>query len=227
MLANTPDPADGLRKALSENLKSGKWLPGTKLPTERQLSEQYGIGRAVVRRVLGQLRNQGMITQTVGSGTFVSEQAAAVPVEQAAPVSSRVSPAHLMEARFLLEPAIVELVVRNATAVDMQAMEDCCVRAENAAGFEEFEHWDGMLHKVIAQATHNSFFHAVFELMTQVRDQAEWGLLKKQSLTDERRLCYQLEHRVLVDALKNRDSQTAKKAAVEHLINVRRNLLGY
>jgi DNA-binding FadR family transcriptional regulator len=227
MLSNNIDPADALRHALTENLKNGKWVPGTKLPTERQLSEEYSIGRAVVRRVLGQLRNQGMITQTVGSGTFVSERAVPVLVEKAPPVSSSVSPAHLMEARFLLEPAIVELVVRNATAVDMQAMEDCCVRAENATSFEEFEHWDGMLHKVIAQATHNSFFHAVFELMTQVRDQAEWGLLKKQSLTAERRKCYEHEHRVLVDALKNRDSETAKKAAVEHLTNVRRNLLGY
>jgi DNA-binding FadR family transcriptional regulator len=226
MLATNNDPAESLRQSLTENLKNGKWTPGAKLPTERQLSEEYGIGRAVVRRVLGQLRNQGMITQTVGSGTFVT-QSAARPAEKTQPVSLAVSPAHLMEARFLLEPAIVELVVRNATAVDMLEMEDCCVRAENATSFEEFEHWDGMLHKVIAQATHNTFFHAVFELMTQVREQADWGQLKKESLTPERRKFYEREHRVLVNALKDRDSETAKKAATAHLANVRKNLLGY
>jgi DNA-binding FadR family transcriptional regulator len=227
MVSNNIDPAEGLRHALTENLNSGKWLPGTKLPTERQLSEEYRIGRAVVRRVLGDLRNRGMITQTVGSGTFVSEQVQAAPVEKAQPVSSSVSPAHLMEARFLLEPAILELVVRNATSVDMQAIEDCCVRAEIATTFEEFEHWDGILHQAIADAAHNSFFHAVFELMTQVREQGEWGLLKKRSLTPERRTSYQHDHRILVNALKERDIETARKAAIDHLANVRRNLLGY
>lgn len=226
MLATINDPAETLRQALTENLRNGKWAPGAKLPTERQLSDEYGIGRAVVRRVLGQLRKQGMITQTVGSGTFVTDSAAQQP-EPAAPVSLAVSPAHLMEARFLLEPAIVDLVVRNATAVDMQEMENCSVRAENATTFEEFEHWDGMLHKVIAQSTHNTFFHAVFDLMTQVREQADWGRLKKESLTPERRKTYEREHRELVNALKDRDSETAKKAAIAHLVNVRHNLLGY
>jgi DNA-binding FadR family transcriptional regulator len=226
MLATINDPAETLRQALTENLQNGTWAPGTRLPTERQLSEEYGIGRAVVRRVLGHLRKQGMITQTVGSGTFVTDNVGR-PVEPAPPVSLAVSPAHLMEARFLLEPAIVDLVVRNATAVDMQEMETCCARAETATTFEEFEHWDGMLHKVIAQATHNSFFNAVFDLMTQVREQSDWGRLKKESLTPERRKIYEREHRELVNALKYRDSEAAKKAAIGHLLNVRHNLLGY
>lgn len=225
MLSSHNDPAEALRLALTENLNKGFWAPGTKLPTERQLSEEYGLGRAIVRRVLGQLRAQGLITQTVGSGTFVSENV--LPSQQSQPVALNVSPAHLMEARFLLEPAIVDLVVRNATSADMHALEECCAAAENATSFEEFEHWDGMLHRAIANATHNTFFHAVFDLMTQVREQGEWGLLKKRSLTPERRKIYETEHRVLVNALKERDSETAKKAAVEHLTTVRQNLLGY
>lgn len=224
--ANDSDPADVLKRTLIEKIRIGKWFPGDKLPTERQLSEDFQIGRSVVRRVLGQLRAQGLIVQTVGSGTFVAD--VEKPVKNSAEsVSTSVSPAHLMDARFLLEPAIIDLVVRNATAADLKRMDESCHSAEAATTFEEFEHWDGMLHKVIAEATHNSFFSAVFELMNQVREQGEWGLLKKKSLTVERRETYQREHRELVAALRQRDSEQAKNIATQHLLNVRRNLLGY
>ena len=43
----------------------------------------------------------------------------------------------------------------------------------------------------------------------------------------ERRLAYQREHRALVAALKDRDRERAVTAATDHLVHVRRNLLGY
>jgi DNA-binding FadR family transcriptional regulator len=92
---------------------------------------------------------------------------------------------------------------------------------------EEFEVWDGLLHEVIAQAAHNSFVAHVFKLMNQARAQGEWGMLKKRSLTPERRAAYQTEHRLLVNAIKNRDPVQAKAMATNHLLHVRRNLLGF
>ena len=63
--------------------------------------------------------------------------------------------------------------------------------------------------------------------MSQARAQSEWGMLKKRSLTPERRLAYQAEHRRLVQAIKNRDPVQAKALATDHLLHVRRNLLGF
>ena len=82
------------------------------------------------------------------------------------------------------------------------------------------------LHETIALAAHNGFVASVFRLMNQVRAQSEWGMLKKRSVTPERRLQYQAEHRALVKALKRRDVQAAREAAVAHLERVQRNLLG-
>ena len=162
----------------------------------------------------------------MGSGTYVTEQAAtAVHGLTAADPVRHTSPAELMEARLALEPAIVEMVVGNATSADFEQMDACCAQAEAATTLEEFEHWDGMLHEVIAVAAHNSFVANVFQLMNQVRSQAEWGVLKKRSVTPERRLQYQAEHRRLVQALKRRDVEEARAVAVEHLLGVQRNLL--
>lgn len=219
--------AHGLRDFILDNLRAGRWRAGERLPTERSLSDQFSLSRGSVRKVLQDLRTLGLIEQTVGSGTYVSDGAAAVihtlPAPRGVPQSS---PAELMEARIALEPAVLELVIAHATAADFQRMEECCERAEAAETLEEFEHWDGMLHAVIASASRNSFITGVFSLMNQVRAQTEWGALKRRSVTPQRRLQYQQEHRRLVQAIKERDLEAARAAAVAHLVRVRSNLFG-
>jgi DNA-binding FadR family transcriptional regulator len=219
------------RASLLDQLHNGQWQVGERLPTEREFGEQYQISRSTVRKVLAEMKAQGLIAQTVGSGTYVTDKAAAWtgPARSApAPEAAwQTSPAELMEARMALEPAIIEMVIGNATPADFEQMANCCDRAEAATSVEEFEVWDGMFHEVIARAAHNSFVAKLFKLMNQARAQGEWGMLKKRSLTPERRLSYQLEHRALLQALKARDPVQAKALAIEHLVHVRRNLLNY
>jgi DNA-binding FadR family transcriptional regulator len=221
--------ASPLRDYLLENLRAGRWRAGDRLPTERELGNQFGVSRTTVRRVLGEIKALGAITQTVGSGTYVTGQAStALELLHAPPDPLRqTSPAELMEARLALEPAIIDMVIGNATGSDFAQMDACCERAEAATTLEEFEHWDGMLHEAIAAAAHNSFVTSVFRLMNEVRNQGEWGMLKKRSVTDERRLQYQDDHRRLVRAIRERDVVQARALALEHLVRVRRNMLSY
>lgn len=221
------DPSALLRETLLDQLKSGRWRAGHRLPTERALCAEYGLGRSAVRRVLAQLKDAGLITQTVGSGTYVSERIATLlPALEPAAAAAAVSPAELMAARMALEPAIVEMVIRHATPADFARMSQCCERAEQADTLEEFEHWDGLLHEVIAEAAHNGFVSQVFRLMNQARTQGEWGMLKRRSVTPERRAAYQREHRALVAALRERDLGSALAHTRTHLQHVQRNLLG-
>lgn len=226
-MPTSPDPVFMLKETMLANLRSGQWRAGERLPPERRLSESYGIGRSTVRRVLQQMKELGLIEQAVGSGTFVtSDFKDKLPTPRADnPVN--VSPAELMEARMLFEPVLIDMVVRYGTASDFAEMEECCRQAEQATTLEQFEYWDGAFHQRVANATHNSIVISVFELMTKVRDGAEWGVLKKKSVTPERRRAYQSEHRALVNALKLRDAEAAKQAMLAHLMHVRRNLFDY
>lgn len=226
-MSTTSDPVFMLKEAMLAKLRSGQWRAGERLPPERQLSQSYGIGRSSVRRALGQLKDLGLIEQTVGSGTFVTPDFMdKLPAPRSGPTSNT-SPAELMEARLLFEPVLIDLVVRNATADDFAALEESCRQGEQAATLEQFEYWDGAFHQRLAQATHNNFVIGVFELMNKVREVGEWGVLKKKSVTPERRKSYEAEHRALLEALKLRDAETARRAVLDHLIHVRRNLLGY
>lgn len=224
--------AKALSRYLREGIASGALQAGVKLPAERELSERFGASRGAVRRVLSGFRERGLITQTVGSGTFVAASAAAAAAAAASAEAMpalpslhvNVSPAELMVARRLIEPLMPSLIVRNATGADFAAMQHCIEQSEAAETIEGFEHWDGELHKALAVATHNGFFVHILELTQRVRDQGEWGRLKAKSLTGERRAQYERQHRALVDALRDRDEAGAQRMLVQHLDQIQRNL---
>ncbi len=222
------DTAALLRDTILDKLRSRTWRAGHRIPTERALSEEFSLSRSTVRRVLAELKRKRLITQTVGSGTYVTEQVHEALSDMSPAVSAHaVSPAELMHARLALEPSIIEMAVGNATAADFLRMDDCNHRAEQATSLEEFERWDAALHEAVADAAHNGFITGVFRLMGEARAQAEWGALKRRSATLERRREYQAEHRALVAALKDRDVERARALCVAHLVHVRTNMLGY
>lgn len=222
------DKALILRETLLQNMRSRTWRAGHRLPAERELSQTFGVSRSTVRRVLQDLKQRQLITQAVGSGTYVSEQVQqALSAWAAAPAGVlSISPAELMNARLVLEPAVIDLCVGNATAADFDRMDECNVHAEAALTLEEFERWDAALHAAIAQAAHNGFISAMLQIMNDVRAQDEWGVLKRRSATPERRREYEQEHRALVLALRQRDADKARVLCLAHLVHVRQNMLG-
>jgi DNA-binding FadR family transcriptional regulator len=130
------------------------------------------------------LKEHGLIRQTVGSGTFVLPGAslpapapAPLPLPEAKRHPVQTSSAELMEARLLIEPLMPGLIVRYGTVADLAHMSECIERSEAAQTIEEFEHWDGELHRAVAVATHNTFFLRVLELTNELREQGEWGRL--------------------------------------------------
>lgn len=60
-----------LVKLLTERIHSGEYEPGTKLPSERKLQEEFGVGRLALREALSRLNALGIIETSHGRGTFV------------------------------------------------------------------------------------------------------------------------------------------------------------
>ncbi|MDP3612450.1 MAG: GntR family transcriptional regulator, partial [Rubrivivax sp.] len=113
------DTAAILRETILDKLRSRVWRAGHRIPTERALSEEFGLSRSTVRRVLQEFKRRRLLTQTVGSGTYVTEQVHDALAEWLPlPGGATVSPAELMSARLVLEPAIIDMAIGNATAAD-------------------------------------------------------------------------------------------------------------
>lgn len=92
--------------------------PGDKLPSERQLSAEFGIGRNSVRQGLCQLEEQGTIERMVGKGAFVKREVSADTIQLKL---MRVNYKDLLEIKINLE----QLAIRRAaeTATDEQLAE--------------------------------------------------------------------------------------------------------
>ncbi len=72
---NSPVPLyHQLKTMIREQIESGLWKPGDRIPTEHELCRLYGISRSPVRQALKELEYEGVLVRRPGAGTFVSEQ---------------------------------------------------------------------------------------------------------------------------------------------------------
>jgi GntR family transcriptional regulator len=62
-----------LLEILRSQIKAGYYSPGDKLPSEKELCEQFGISRTVVRQALGELESNNVIFRKKGKGTYVEK----------------------------------------------------------------------------------------------------------------------------------------------------------
>ncbi|HYH40252.1 MAG TPA: FCD domain-containing protein [Azospirillum sp.] len=227
-------PPDTLGRAriaydhLQRAIASGLWRPGEQLPTERSLAQSLGLARNTVRRALDTLEAEGRIARGVGRGTFLVGEGAdedRIGTTLLPPAAFlNASPAEVMEARILLEPAVAELAVSRATQADFAELDRCLAESEAARSVPEFEHWDGALHRTLVAACRNGLLDAFYAVLNRIRDDAEWGMLKERSVTPERRATYQTQHRAIVAALRARDPVAARDTVRTHLLAVRDNL---
>ncbi|MBE9605840.1 GntR family transcriptional regulator [Acetobacteraceae bacterium H6797] len=81
LLADPPDSRLPLhlrlRDQLAARLAAGEWPPGTALPAESKLAQDYGVSLQTMRRAINHLSNEGLVDRHHGRGTFTRSAAAA------------------------------------------------------------------------------------------------------------------------------------------------------
>jgi GntR family transcriptional regulator len=62
-----------LEEIIRERIDTGEWLPGTLIPSERELSATFALSRTTTRRALERLERDGLLRKEPRRGTFVAE----------------------------------------------------------------------------------------------------------------------------------------------------------
>lgn len=221
------DAVASIMEAIESNIEQGIWKPGFRLPTERELELELGVARNTLRKSLKKLEESGKIVRQIGRGSFVAE-----PTEEGNALSSLLarvlgsSPSEVMEIRLILEPWAAGLAATRATSADLMQMRNCIAQSAVAPDVPTFEKWDGELHQTIISSAKNGLLAGLYEAINTVRHQPEWMKLKERTVTDERRAAYHRQHGEIVDALAERDPDNAARLIREHLVAVRKSLLG-
>ena len=105
-------------------ISTGVLLPACRLPSERSLASHFGVSRPSLRQALKVLDIMGVISQRVGDGTYLNENASEIlnePLEFLI-LMEGISIHELVELRAILEPELAALAADRATAQDLQEL---------------------------------------------------------------------------------------------------------
>jgi GntR family transcriptional regulator, transcriptional repressor for pyruvate dehydrogenase complex len=215
--------AESVLEQLLEEFQQGLFKPGDRLPTERELMERFSVGRSTIREALQSLTRMQLIEGRPGFGTIVKpfEFSSYLRADVFAALLNDSVAQELLEAREVIEVAIVERAVQHATEADLAAIAAILEAAETAyaAGEPTYE-YAALFHIGIAQAAHNSvllnFMHSIHELL-KARG--------RRSVTNRAYLRWEIdEHQALFATLRARDSAKARLEMLVHLRESARRL---
>ncbi|MEU6664254.1 GntR family transcriptional regulator [Streptomyces sp. NPDC046821] len=75
MSSEAVQPYQRIIQDVRDKIRSGQLTAGTKLPSTRELADEYGVAAGTVQRALAELRSAGLIYSHQGRGSFVTETA--------------------------------------------------------------------------------------------------------------------------------------------------------
>ena len=220
------DEAQGALTQLRAYLAQQDLHANTQLPPEREFCEVLGVSRGELRKALAVLEENGELWRHVGKGTFVGTR----PFEEitgVAEIAAASNPREVMHARLAIEPILAREAALNATAADIAEMRQCLKASRGATTWRQYENCDNRLHRLVAEASHNSLLIALFDTLNAVRRAVVWGRLRNNVDRPPADHHSFREHDALVDAIADRDLTAATAAMDRHLHAVQANLLRF
>jgi len=208
--------------AIAEAIRAGVHKPGHRLPSERDLAEDFRVSRPTVREAMIALEIQGLVEARHGSGVYVTE----TPRSAAPDPELDIGAFELTEARRLIEGEVAALAAATITDAELaelaSILDDMLVESGKDAGGEDA---DRRFHLAIARASRNSALVTVVETLW---DQRYKSPLCRAMLERARQVGVRPridDHQDILLALRERDPASARNAMREHLGRVIDNLL--
>jgi GntR family transcriptional repressor for pyruvate dehydrogenase complex len=201
---------------LVTSLLEGPWEAGDRIPPERELCQQLGIGRASLREALKALELIGMLECRVGDGTFVLPRSEFLsrPLLWAITGTDKAELRDIVEARKVMEGEIAALAAERATTEE--ADEIGAAVADLRAGIAEpvrALEADIRFHLALAKAAHNKVLFNAVQLLRNLLGQ--WLLLKLRMPEAPVRVLQQ--HEAIYTAIRHRDPSRARAEMLQHL----------
>jgi len=205
---------------LKKNIHSGHYRLEERLPSERTLSENLGLSRSALRKILSLLEAEDLVWRHVGKGTFVGPRPA-LSTEAFNVVTQKTNPLEIMEARLMLEPKIAAAAAQRASFQEIERLTHCAKRNDEAKDLETNEKWDVLFHETLVIATGNSLIISLYSGISKMRLSDDWCLKKQEWIVPGNWASFNKEHDAIVKAVRDRNEAKAEEAMFSHLISVK------
>lgn len=215
---------------LFERIVTARYAYGTRIPAERDLSDEFRVTRATIRQALDFLAAYDVVVRRPGSGTFVAYRPPAIETPPAAPalptaghqtidqLAETASPFALSIAGSVLEPEMVRLATIYMSTRDLAHLRaqlaeiaDVVTEADRFAALED----EFMM--TIARGTHNSLIVAMYAILHDVRRHPHSAATRRQTLTPEKIRKSQQLLASLFRAIETRNVETAVELITLHV----------
>lgn len=209
-----------LVESMTGRIQAGDYRKGDQLPTEKELIEEFGVSRTVVREAIANLKASGLVATRQGKGAFVLDEGMR---------SFRISEENLslveevleaLELRVAIESEAAALAARRRSPEELARIEAACAAMDAAieAGRSTVD-LDIAFHRAIAQATGNRHFLGLFNYLGEVlvpRARVPTHQYDATTLQEYLRRI-SAEHHQIVAAIAAGDSDAARAALRIHL----------
>ena len=211
---------------IEKRILNGELRKGDRLPTERELAEQFQVSRTAVREAMKSLAQKGLINMRPGRGTIVIDGAReamqnSISLMMKLKLGEVGGSDNLVEFRVILETEIAALAAARATEKEISAMHEAIrIMDESLNDADAFISADNEFHEALAQATQNALIliliNSIVHLLSEQRKQifeTEGGPQRGQ-----------IHHRRILESVTRRDPEAARAAMRSHLQQVREDV---
>lgn len=207
--------ATQVARRLVEYLLSGAVEPGTRMPSERQLAEAFGVGRSAMREAIKALSLIGLVEVRQGDGTYLRKaDSALLPevIEWGLLLGERRT-MDLVEARQEIEIIIAGLAARRRTDKDIEDLRRILHRMEETTVPSSFVEADVAFHMRLADASDNLVLR---DIHSSVQALLRTWIGRVLAAEGSREPSY-LEHVPIFEAIVAGDSEAAERAMKAHM----------
>lgn len=219
--------SDAVTDSVISQIREGRYRAGDRLPTERELAEQLGVGRTSVREGLRFLEKLGILEIRQGTGTVVRSLSLGKVFEHLIPVQTIIDlPGRdvrdIMHVRRILEAESAQLAARHATERQLGRLEE--LLDGMAASLEkprDYLEMDLEFHVVVAMASSNPVLAQLINLIRDIYTRYFEIVLRDPEM-NKTSLNF---HRLLYAALRDHDADAARQHILAHLSQAERDVL--
>jgi GntR family transcriptional regulator, transcriptional repressor for pyruvate dehydrogenase complex len=204
---------------LREQVMSGQWPVGGRLPAETELAQRLEVGRSTVREAVRALVHAGLLETRQGSGTYVRSLTPGADWE---PRLRRAAVLEAYEVREALEVQAARLAAGRRTETDIAALRSCLAERDSARSEDaRFVEADLAFHRAVVAAAHNPLLSEMFDSFAAVLREALIAIRSDQAVQGPDA---DAAHARLAAAIEVGDAAAAAQATHDHLDPTAANL---
>ena len=200
---------------LRQQILSGSWKPGDKLPSENELAAQFGVSRVTVRNALQKLSGLGLLETRFGEGSFIRGPEAGAALNQLVPMLylGRETLRDILTFRRMVEGPICEIACRRATDGEIEQLRQLLGQMERAeADLAAFARLDSQFHELLARLTRSRMMQQIYQIIDDAIQSSYKQHARRQSVLVTLRW-----YREILAAFEARDSDRARQAMEQSL----------